>query len=113
MEVDEDGRDVDGEEEDEAGKGEEEEEDMPDDLNLDNAQEVRALRNGVESCVSSAKPTCNALLFFFFSNALGLFNLYGGMAIYLHTSSVIIIIIMIIIDLWSQPGYAQGRRCWY
>lgn len=40
MEVDEEGRDVDGEDEEKDGKGDEDGDDIPDDLNLDNAQEV-------------------------------------------------------------------------
>lgn len=49
MEVDEEGRDnKDGEEEDRQNEGDDgkgEEEDMPDDLNLDNAQEVSFLKS--------------------------------------------------------------------
>jgi len=58
MEVDEEGRDIEGEEDDndkdKDGKGEEEE-DLPDDLNLDNAQEVRYLSSRLLSSSSFAR----------------------------------------------------------
>lgn len=47
MEVAEEGRDVEGEEKEEDGHGENEEEDMPDDLNLDKG-EVCATRAAVQ-----------------------------------------------------------------